>query len=117
MPYIKDEQRAKINYLIVGTVNGINYIESDVLKKPGIVNYVITRIVARSLKPKDGWSYHSLSRAIAVLRDAAAEMERRLMAPYEQGKRGENGDVMEYANPFPLVEPAPAVFEYEDENE
>lgn len=74
----------------------MKFCESDVLKRPGPTNYVITRIVARALKPDDGWSYHSISRAIAVLRDAATEMERRLMAPYEDDKSAENGDIMEY---------------------
>lgn len=103
MPYIKKQQRSFLDRAIHELVQCIELSSDDPLQLCGPTNYVLTRIVAQTLKPASGWSYHSLSRAIAVLRDAATEMERRLMAPYEQGKRGENGDVpeYEYENPFP----------------
>jgi hypothetical protein len=62
----------------------------------GATNYVISRIVAETLKPDAGWGYSSLSRAVAVLEDAAAEMRRRLLDPYEDAARERNGDLPEY---------------------
>jgi hypothetical protein len=96
MPYIKKSDRDKLDFNIQEMVYSIDDLHRDVIDRPGLVNYTITRIVARSLEPEDGWGYHSLSRAIAVLRDAATEMERRLMAPYEDQKIRDNGDVPEY---------------------
>lgn len=71
--------------------------EPDVLKRPGIVNYIITRIVATTLKPEEGWSYHSVSRALAVLRDAETEMRRRIMDVVEEKAIWRNGDLREYS--------------------
>jgi len=96
MPYIKQESRARINSYLHELTDQIQMMEPDDLKRPGIVNYVITRIVATVLKPSEEWSYHSLSRAIAVLRDAATEMERRLMAKCEDQAIQSNRDLEDY---------------------
>ena len=96
MPYIKPELRARINSYLHELTEQICFMEHDVIKRPGIVNYVISRIAAITLKPEEGWSYHSLSRAIAVLRDAATEMERRLMAKREDQVIKDNGDLEDY---------------------
>jgi hypothetical protein len=100
MPYINPTDRSDYNYRMEEIVRQLKFCEPDIEKRPGPTNYIITRIVARALKPESGWSYNSLSRAIAVLRDAATEMERRLMAPYEDAKIGENGDVQEYVSEY-----------------
>jgi hypothetical protein len=96
MPYIKQEDRDYIDPHIESLVDRMQSMFSDVGSLPGPTNYAITRIVAGVLKPHSGWSYHSLSRAIAVFHDAATEMERRLMAEYEDRKIIENGDLEEY---------------------
>jgi hypothetical protein len=72
--------------------------EPDVLRRPGIVNYVVTRLVASTLEPDEGWSYHSISRALAVLSDAKAEMRRRLMDVIENNAIVRNGDLQEYGS-------------------
>ena len=64
--------------------------------KPGIANYVITRLVNLTMKPYSGWSYASLSKALAVFRDAEAEMRRRLLDMYEDKAIQRNGDIPEY---------------------
>lgn len=97
MPYIKQVQRDRLDPRIDGLVDILRGI-AKVKDRPGTTNYSITRIVAGALQPETGWSYHSLSRAIAVFRDAATEMERRLMAKYETEKIAENGDVPEYTD-------------------
>ena len=74
----------------------LKWVEPNIFKRTGTTNYVITRIVTRALKPSDGWSYSSISRAIAVLNDAAMEMHRRLMDVREDYAIKENGDIPEY---------------------
>lgn len=96
MPYIIKNDRSNLDPAIFEIVDRLEKVAPDILKRPGPTNYVVTRIVAGALKPAEGWSYHSLSRAIAVLRDAATEMERRLMAKREDQVIIENGDVPEY---------------------
>ena len=96
MPYIKKGARVRLNFYISEVVNQLKFVQPDVLKRPGLTNYVVTRIVTRTLKPEDGWSYHSISRAIAVLNDAATEMRRRLMDVREDDAIKENGDIPEY---------------------
>lgn len=98
MPYIKQEDRKFLNDQINGIVVRLSTVAPDILKRPGPCNYVITRIILGALKPAEGWSYHSISRAIAVLNDAKTEMERRLMGPREDVVIKDNGDVPEYAN-------------------
>jgi len=61
-------------------------------KRKGACNYVVSRIAA-GIFPQD---YHGISDAIGALRDAATEMERRLMAPRENKAIAENGDLPEY---------------------
>jgi hypothetical protein len=104
MPYIKQQDRSILNRPIQVLVDALRAVAPDVLQRPGPTNYVVTRIVVGALKPGEGWSYHSLSRAIAVLRDAAAEMQRRLMDQREDQVIHENGDVPEYADAAPLRE-------------
>jgi hypothetical protein len=97
MPYIRKEQRANgLDDVIYQAVCHLKRIAPAVSDRPGPANYVVTRIVAGALKPDAGWSYHSISRAIAVLNDAAAEMRRRLMDRRENEVIIENGDVPEY---------------------
>jgi hypothetical protein len=96
MPYIKQSQRKRLEYPLDVIVNQLNSLEQEVACRPGLVNYAITSIVLRTLKPDDGWSYTSISRAVAVLRDAATEMERRLMAKREDQAILNNGDIPEY---------------------
>lgn len=65
----------------------------DRAKRKGSVNYVISRIVLGAFQPK---SYHDISDAVSVLRDAATEIERRLMGPREDVAIAKNGDLPEY---------------------
>jgi hypothetical protein len=104
MPYIQQIDRQRLDNAIYNAVMALRVVAPDVLKRPGPTNYTVTRIVAGALKPEEGWSYHSLSRAIAVLRDAGAEMQRRLMDQRENQVIQENGDVPEYEDAAPLEE-------------
>jgi hypothetical protein len=92
----------------------------------GDANYCICRILLESMKPETGWGYHSLSdtvmacdaainlvydvqreqaledaqvaEAISVLGDVVTEIERRLLAPYEDTAILKNGDLACFAN-------------------
>jgi hypothetical protein len=97
MPYIKPEDRIASLDIYIHDMAALlrNMHDLDVRKGP--CNYTVTRLVLQAMKPDSGWSYHSISNAIAVLRDAATEMERRLMGPREDKAITTNGDIPEYA--------------------
>lgn len=96
----------------------------------GDVNYSVCRIALESLKPATGWSYYSLSDAVAACEGAAAEIaanydftvewrpihyalsicvdagdeiRRRLLAPYEDAAIIKNGDMACFQEPFAHV--------------
>ena len=100
MPYINDEGQEYIRVTKPGEHNldDIGALQHrlrsvDRGKRKGAVNYVISRLVLGAFQPK---SYHDISDAVSVLRDAAAEIERRLMGPREDVAIAKNGDLPEY---------------------
>jgi len=101
VPYIKKIDRAN------GLDASINEVVADLKRirhwpatRKGAANYAVTRIVLASMKPNEGWSYTSISRALAVLDDAHGEMKRRLMDVREDKAIERNGDVPEYMTAF-----------------
>lgn len=79
MPYIKKEDRIKLN-------------KSNISNNPGELNFQITMLINSYLKRK-GVSYTNLNEVIGVLECAKLEIYRRLTAKYEDKKISENGDV------------------------
>jgi hypothetical protein len=104
----------------------------------GDVNYILCRVTLESMKPKTGWSYHSLSDVLLVLEtaaelfpdefepgveeealydcvsvvyDAADEIRRRLLAPYEDTATRKNGDMACFQEPFAYMPPLDAEFD------
>ena len=87
MPYIKKESRPAIDELVNPL---INYLKSlPVEKQDGALNYVITKII-KGLYPK---KYFHFNRALGVLSAVTNEFYRRVVAPFEDTKIKENGDV------------------------
>jgi hypothetical protein len=85
MPYIKQADRTAFDPHIKAL--------SEKLTTAGELNYIITRLVASSLRTV---SYESINAAIGVLEAAKLELYRRLAGPYEDTKVATNGDVPEY---------------------
>lgn len=63
----------------------------------GELNFQVTRLCDTFIQRK-GLSYETLNAVIGVLEAAKLELYRRIAAPYEDQKRGENGEVYESAN-------------------
>lgn len=90
MPYIDRRRRGQLDRHIDEIVRWI--------AMPGELNYVISRLLTKlvvldSIDNPPQVSYHDLSRWRAAVTDAADEFYRRVMAPYEDQKASENGDV------------------------
>ena len=81
MPYIKQERRASL-------AKAIEILGSN-LKFDGDLNYVLFALCKRYVEP----SYNNYKNFIGELSECSAEIRRRLLAPYEDMKIKENGDV------------------------
>ena len=90
MPYIKQEQRKLVDKQIDKLAK---LYEENFKGTTGPANYIITSFLLRVLRPKEGWTYESLSDIIKTLECAKLEIYRRLVTPYEARKIVQNQDV------------------------
>lgn len=86
MPYIPKETRAEFD----------NHIDSlaELLAanfEPGALNYCISRLIWKLFRKKP--SYTLGNNLIGVLECVKAEFYRRMLAPYEDSKISQNGDL------------------------
>jgi len=91
MPYIKESDRDHFEQLM-GALN------STVILNAGELNYVLTKIVHHYLNKskKDGnyeANYQAMNDVMGALEGCKLELYRRRIAPYENFKIEENGDV------------------------
>jgi hypothetical protein len=82
MPYIKPEDR-------LGPDEVVNEMQGQGIEANGDLNYVLFKYCKDVIKP----SYNNYKNYIGELRQCATEIERRILAPYEDIKIEENGDV------------------------
>ena len=88
MPYIKQVRREQLDKMIENLTNALAMSGEPI--NDGDVNYVVTRVIDRCYnKP----SYAIMARGIMTLECAKQEFYRRVMAPYENNKIAESGDV------------------------
>ena len=90
MPYIKPENRERYKKALDELVFLLDQCNEDNIE--GETNYVITTIMKRLFGHKY-IKYRHLNRAIGILECAKLEFYRRTVAPYEDKKIEENGDV------------------------
>lgn len=87
MPYINKKDRPCIDGLVLALNHEIT--------SPKELNYTITRLIlARLHEPgSPGLAYTKLALVLGTLEAVKMELYRRVIAPYEETKRWENGDV------------------------
>jgi len=88
MPYITKNSRAEYDNEINNLVEKLDGWDNDALS--GHLNYIFFRIAG--LLGKDE-SYARMAVISSAMSEAQAEFRRRIMAPYEDKKIYENGDV------------------------
>lgn len=79
MPYIKQEDRLRLQTFF------------DDASTPGELNYLFTWLITAYLH--EGTSYQRINDIVGALEGAKLEFYRRVVAPYEDKKIVENGDV------------------------
>ncbi len=87
MPYIKQQDRPPIDTLIQPLIERLKSLPLE--QQDGALNYAVTKILKDIYEP----SYFNYNRAMGVLSAIQAEWYRRDVAPYEDTKIAENGDV------------------------
>lgn len=85
MPYIKQEDRSRLDPLVKA-------MEDAEIRTPGELNYLLTMLTHRFLNQKPE-SYQGYNDCIGALEGAKLELYRRHVASYENEKIQENGDV------------------------
>lgn len=84
MPYIRKEYRKPIDVVLSNITHHLD--------TSGDLNYAITRLILNYVE-KSGECYAIYNSIIGALESVKAEFYRRKVAPYEEQKRKENGDV------------------------
>ena len=87
MPYIKQEDRKRYDEAI----NELTEAMGGAFGRAGHLNYIISRLTWAFLGKKPNYARHN--EAVGVLTCASFELYRRRVAPYENEKVGENGDL------------------------
>lgn len=87
MPYIKPENRPDIDDKITDLIKHLKSL--PLTEQDGSLNYAVTKIVNELYEQK----YFNYNRAIGALESIKQEFYRRSVAPYEDKKIDENGDV------------------------
>ena len=82
MPYVKQERRTELDFVVEAMAR------ADV-KADGDLNYILFKYCKYFVKP----SYNNFKNFCGEIHQAATEIERRLLALYEDTKIEENGDV------------------------
>jgi hypothetical protein len=82
MPYVKQERRSDLNKVVVSMIDAGVKVDGD-------LNYILFRFCKHHLSP----SYNNYKNFIGELNETVAEIRRKLLAPYEDEKIKENGDV------------------------
>ena len=80
MPYVEEFKREYLDTVVKNLSS---------LKADGDLNYVLFALCKRHVKP----SYNNYKNFCGELRQCVTEIERRILAPYEDEKIKENGDV------------------------
>lgn len=91
MPYIKNEDKEKLNTLIQSACDNIEDL-GRYCENSGELNYTITKIIQGYFKARGG-RYQQINDIVGALESAKAEFQRRIVGPYEDLKIMENGDV------------------------
>ena len=92
MPYIKEDDRKKLNSLIDEFADKVKemYKDNPAQTRDGLLNYSITRLLNKVYADA---RYHDFNELIGMLECCKLEYYRKYLSPYEDLKEVENGAV------------------------
>lgn len=102
MPYIKPSYRLELDELIVSLTKKLQSIpEQD---RAGTLNYTVTRLLHSmcvrynlDLHEPPQWNYRAINEVAGVLKCVHDEFYRVVVAPYEDEKMTQNGQILEFS--------------------
>jgi len=94
MPYITQDDREKLKHTLNLLVYQLDSFGDEDIE--GVMNYCITYILNKRMRPHSGWRYKWVNRAIGVLEAVKMEFYGRLARPYEDKAIAKNGDIDVY---------------------
>lgn len=90
MPYIKQEDRKKFDSLIEDVVDALTD-HGFANHKPGELNYFVSRVITEIFRKNPSYTLgNSIDGTLGCIEK---EFYRRILAPYEDSKIKENGDI------------------------
>lgn len=92
MPYIKEARREQILIKKPFPTGWQKLIVIEEIQTAGELNYAITELLKSVFKNSDQ-NYQAINDIIGAIEGAKVEFQRRIVAPYEDTKIKENGDV------------------------
>lgn len=104
MPYIKPHQRVLLDPAIAQLAKNISYVARQIEQDegnqrlatiPGLANYAITALLLTLIEGQE--SYATYNAVIGIVEAAKLELYRTHIAPYEEQKKFDNGDVVAVA--------------------
>ena len=90
MPYIDMEHRAILDRAIQEARTP--FALGKEIADAGELNYIVTKVI-RGYLVERGVNYQTMNDIVGALESCKAEFQRRVVAPYEDIKEKENGDV------------------------
>lgn len=87
MPYIVKEMRTMIDQRATNVLSLVGQLY------PGELSYLLTQVVLHWINVDPRPDYARLASVSGVLTETLAELRRRVIVPYEEARRQQNGDV------------------------
>lgn len=94
MPYIENEQRERLKHSINLLVSQLDAVDDEDIE--GVMNYTITTLLTKRMKPETGWRYKWINRTLGVIEAVKQEFYRRVASKYEDKAIEKNGDIEVY---------------------
>jgi len=116
MPYIAQHKRNVLDPMIESVHRSLVELHTDDPddNMEGNLNYVLTRLLHMVYGQRDSTRYSNINDAMGVMLCAALEYYRTVGSPYEDQKRHDNGDIVQFRSE-PTVVPETIVQELEGE--
>ena len=97
MPYIKQERRSLFDIHIKALAGNILFVNNAIHDEElgGNLNYCISKLINLLCNKESGGtlSYHRINEIVGALENSKLEFARQIIAPYEDKKIVENGNI------------------------
>lgn len=93
MPYLRSEQRAKLDPLIKALADEINKLSKEKGEAhafAGLLDYSFTKLILQTVPEQRYWAYTLVE---GMLNGLSKEFNRRVVSPFEETQKEQRGDI------------------------